>query len=145
MVTVARQELMSNLSYVFNLAIKNNVPIYLKPAEYLDFEHPNFLLLQLYYLYCKFKNSKPIFTRRENMPQLVFKDEGRIIEEQTSGGLSSSQNPKSTPGANNSSESATTPQRSTHTAPGDSEKGLNSMGVIDEVDSVEFSSTMRSS
>ena len=29
---------MSNLSYVFNLAIKNNVPIYLKPAEYLDYE-----------------------------------------------------------------------------------------------------------
>ena len=71
---------MSNLSYVFNLAIKNNVPIYLKPAEYLDFEQHNFLLLQLYYLYCKFKNSKPAFSRRADPPpQLVFKDEGRIL------------------------------------------------------------------
>jgi hypothetical protein len=103
---------MSNLSYVFNLAIKNNVPIYLKPAEYLDFEHHNFLLLQLYYLYCKFKNSKPNFSRRENQPHIVFKDEGRILEDndQTSGGLSSSVNNQTkssnpTPGANNSSES----------------------------------------
>jgi hypothetical protein len=72
---------MSNLSYVFNLAIKNNVPIYLKPAEYLDFEQHNFFLLQLYYLYCKFKNSQPNFSRREPMPQLIFKDEGRIIED----------------------------------------------------------------
>ncbi len=29
---------MNNLSYIFNLAIKNNVPIYLKPAEYLDYD-----------------------------------------------------------------------------------------------------------
>jgi hypothetical protein len=83
---------MNNLSYTFNIAIKNNVPIYLKPAEYLDFEQPNFLLLQLYYTYCKFKNTKPAFSRRNDPPpQLIFKDEGRILEDnsQTSGGQSS--------------------------------------------------------
>jgi hypothetical protein len=49
-------------------------------------------LLQLYYTYCKFKNTKPAFSRRNDPPpQLIFKDEGRILEDnsQTSGGQSS--------------------------------------------------------
>ena len=40
-----RSEVMHNLNYIFNMAIKNNVPIYLKPAEYLDYEQNNFLML----------------------------------------------------------------------------------------------------
>ena len=64
---------------MFSLAIKNNVPIYLKPQEYLDNDQYNFLMLQLYYLYCKYKSSKPLFSREEPLTHLIFKDEGRII------------------------------------------------------------------
>ena len=76
-----RSEVMHNLNYIFNMAIKNNVPIYLKPAEYLDYEQNNFLMLQLYYLYCKFKNTRPNFSRRDDPPpQFIYKDDGRTTE-----------------------------------------------------------------
>lgn len=73
-----RQEFEYNLNYVFKLSIDNNVPIYFKSQEYLEFEQPNFFMLQLYYLYCNFKDSKPLFSP-SNAPQVVFKDEGRIL------------------------------------------------------------------
>jgi hypothetical protein len=28
------------------------VPVYLKSQEYLDLVYPNFLIMQLYYMYC---------------------------------------------------------------------------------------------
>ncbi|CDW90019.1 UNKNOWN [Stylonychia lemnae] len=120
-------EVEHNLNYIFKLAIENNVPIYFRSQEYLDFEQYNFFMLQLYYLYCKFKDSRPLFTP-SSLPQLTFKDEGRILED------------------NSQSSSHPTPQRSRddHVDSLSSEMKVNSMGVIDEVDSVDFSSTMKS-
>ena len=52
------------------------MPIYLTPNDYINQYEPNFLLLQLYYLYCRFRH-----VRIENIQQpeqLWFKDHGRI-------------------------------------------------------------------
>ena len=51
-----------------------NVPIYLTPSDYLTQYEPNFLMLQLYYIYCRFRN-----VRIDNIEpeHLQFKDSGR--------------------------------------------------------------------
>ena len=106
------------------------MPIYLKPHEYLDSDQHSFLLLQLYYLYCKFKNSKPQYQPPE-LVNIVFRDEGRILEDnsQTSGGGLSNATPQRSRDENDNNSSEFKP---------------SSMGVIDEVDSGDFSSTMKS-
>ena len=77
------QEYLHNLSYITHIAIKNNVPIYLKPQEYLEFYQPSFLLLQMYYMYCKFKDSEALF-EAGSPPSIAFKDEGRVIADSQS-------------------------------------------------------------
>lgn len=52
-----------------------NVPIYLTPNDYITQYEPNFLLLQLYYLYCRFKDVKALNVQPE---AIHFKDHGRI-------------------------------------------------------------------
>jgi len=66
-----RAEQLNNLNYVVQIQYKINVPIYLTPQDYIDHFEPNFLMLQLYYLYCKFKHSKPTI---DKTPDLAFKD-----------------------------------------------------------------------
>jgi len=52
----SRTELVENLNYVLQLQHKANIPIYLTPEDYLDRIQSSFLLLQLYYLYCRFNH-----------------------------------------------------------------------------------------
>jgi len=123
---LSKAEFLHNLSYIGHIAVKNNVPVYLNPQEYLEYDFPQFIMVQLYYLYCKFKDQNPVFTK-DNWPSVVFKDEGRILENQSqiSGQLS-------------------TPARSNKQLTDSSEVKSHSMGVIDEVDSMDFSSTFKS-
>ena len=75
-----RQEFIHNQQYVQNIQYRNNIPIYLHPAEYLDNMMPQFMMLQLYYLWIKFKNSNPMFGppgSPQQVPELVFRDHGR--------------------------------------------------------------------
>ena len=69
-----RAEYLSNLNYVVQIQYKFNLPIYLTPQDYLDQYEPNFLMLQLYYLYCKFKHVK---TQVDQQPVVSFKDHER--------------------------------------------------------------------
>ena len=73
-----RAEFLSNLNYVVQIQYKFNLPIYLTPQDYLDQFEPNFLMLQLYYLYCKFKHVK---AQSEQSPNILFKDHDRKLEE----------------------------------------------------------------
>ena len=60
---------------------KNNVPIYLQPTELLDQHVPHFVLLQLYYIYLKYKGANPVYAppgQPGQVPQLVFRDHGRM-------------------------------------------------------------------
>ena len=50
------EEVKSNLHLVCVIQGHINVPIYLTPNDYISQYEPNFLLLQLYYLYCRFRN-----------------------------------------------------------------------------------------
>ena len=63
---------------------KLNIPIYLTPDDYLDRNHPNFLMLQLYYLYCRFNHVK-IQLKSEQPPKLVYKDHTRQLPYQSHG------------------------------------------------------------
>lgn len=77
---VNRQEYVHNLQHIHHVQYKNNVPIYLQPAEFLDSYQPQFLMLQLYYLYCKFKDANPTFAPpgSPGHPRtIVFRDQGR--------------------------------------------------------------------
>ena len=58
-----KQEYLHNLSYVGSLAVKNFIPVYLNPQEYLEFEFPQFVMLQLYYAYCNFQNQNPTYDK----------------------------------------------------------------------------------
>ena len=67
---------MQNLSLVVQIQYRINVPIYLTPKDYVEHYEPNFLMLQLYYLYCKFKHVK---AEVQQPIQIQFKDAGREI------------------------------------------------------------------
>ena len=77
---VNRQEYVHNLQYVAAVAQKLSVPLYLQPAEFLENFQPHFLMLQLYYLYCMFKDAQPVIAL-PGTPQhpgaFVFRDQGR--------------------------------------------------------------------
>lgn len=57
---INRQEYVHNLQTVAAVCQRLNVPVYLQPSEFLDNYQPQFLLQQLYYLYCSFKDAQPI-------------------------------------------------------------------------------------
>ena len=69
------EEVKSNLHEMCVIQGQINVPIYLTPSDYITQYEPNFLMLQLYYIYCRFRN-----VRIDNFQQvqLQFKDYGRI-------------------------------------------------------------------
>lgn len=113
-----------------HIAMKNNIPIYLKPHEYLESFQPNFLLIQLYYLYCKFNKQRPQY-QVGHVPQTIWRDHGRIQTPQSS--------------TSHSKRFYNASQNSEHT----SSENLNNqdqfnMGTIEEEDSIDFSSSLRS-
>lgn len=69
-----RQEMLSNLNIVIQTQLRINSPVYLTPPEYLERFEPQFLMLQLYYLFVKFRHLK---VEPSVQKKLVFKDHGR--------------------------------------------------------------------
>lgn len=51
-----RQEMLSNLNIVIQTQLRINSPVYLTAPEYLEKYEPQFLMLQLYYLFVKFRH-----------------------------------------------------------------------------------------
>mmetsp|Transcript_16014 Transcript_16014/g.24837 ORF Transcript_16014/g.24837 Transcript_16014/m.24837 type:complete len:104 (-) Transcript_16014:1818-2129(-) len=75
------QEFLHNQFHIHQVLRKNNIPIYMQPQEFLDNYQPKFLMLQLYYIWCKFKNSQPLYGmpgQNQGPPQLVFRDQARV-------------------------------------------------------------------
>jgi len=98
---------------------------------------PQFVLLQLYYLYCKFKNSNPNFGppgSSNQVPEFVFRDQGRpppvlnkdlsVEQTNTSGSFTDQKNSSDLSPAMNMEQSS---------------RDQNTMGIIEEEDSLDFS------
>ena len=68
-----------NLIQTCQILSNINKPIYLMPNDILTFYEPDFLMLQLYYLYCTF-HSSPMSPVTD---QLIFKDHGREVAQET--------------------------------------------------------------
>lgn len=114
----SRQELKENLTYVVQMQYHLNIPIYLMPEDYIDRFQPNFVLLMLYYHYVRFSHVKISLT--QTPPRLTFRDSERTA-------------------ALGSNLMSFAPHNADFE---DDQLGL--MGVIEEEDSVDFTSSVRS-
>ena len=173
---MSRQEYIHNLQHVHHIQYKNNVPIYLQPQEFLDNVQPEFLMLQLYYLYCKYKNSNPLCGppgSKNQAPEMVFRDHGRkqamqsaqLNQAQNQGANNmnkdldlsgaSKQSQTSQSQQNNQNSKINTSSEGHSAGPGTGPKGIentadaqsrenHTMGIIEEEDSLDFSSSVRS-
>ena len=165
---VNKQEVIHNQFQVCNILRRNGMNVYLHPQEIADNIQPQFLMLQLYILFCKFKNLNPVYGppgTPHQSPEMLFKDSNRpesidlqarnnFIENQTIntetskiGHNSMEGNITNISGAQNISSSDSKAGSGTggpNDITAESKESAKNMGIIEEEDSLDFSSSVRS-